>query len=74
MYVNSPSSHVPSAKACPAQLSGGAIILHGIRQNDFPLDSEGSEAIQRVESVLGEIVSGGWLIDVFLPLLDFGKN
>ena len=60
--------------AQPAQLSGGAIILHGIRQNDFPLDSEGSEAIQRVKSVVGEIVSGGWLIDVFLPLLDFGKN
>ena len=74
MYVNPPPSRVPSAKACPAQLSGGAIILHGIRQNDFPLDSEGSEAIQRVESVVGEIVSGGWLIDVFLPLLDFGKN
>ena len=49
--------------------------MHGIRQNDFPLDSEGSEAIQRVESVVGEIVSvGKWLIDVFLPLLDFGKN
>ena len=67
---------LPSVKACPLGSWAGecAIILHGIRQNDFPVEFEGLETFLRDEPVVSAIVSSGELVHLFLSLLDVSED